>query len=459
MIVTFSVANFLSFNEEETFSMVASKRLSDHPGHLVSIPGSEEMALRGGILYGANGAGKSNFFKALAYLQKIACDQRKKGAGTGRSAFRFRADPEAPSFFDLQFIAENTLYRYGLTLDDDRILEEWLLEVDGNREKTIYERKTDQKGTVTVNPKGLKGAGDKLQALATVGGPKGQSFLATIQATLNQNEVQGPLREVMDWFGSGMRCIRPDSRFVTLGHALSIDQNFRSFAGDFLRAASTGVDKLDVARKEISEDQLKSMLPNLLFEKVVEDTKEDNWTLLEIGDNREIIIERAGCHRYHLLSVKSIHQHETSQEIFFDFAEESDGTQRLLHLLPALHQLHTEGGVFVIDEIERSMHPLLVRKFLQFFFQRCGGNRRQLIVTSHESKLLDQKLLRRDEIWFAEKNQRGATTLYSLADFRPRKDLKLDKHYLQGRFGAIPFLAEMEEIMRNAEGSYEQALA
>ena len=439
--------------------MVASKRLSDHPDHLVSIPGSEAMALRGGILYGANGAGKSNFFKALSYLQKMACDQRNKGAGTGRTSFRFRAEAEAPTLLDLQFIAGNTLYRYGLTLNDDRVLEEWLLEVDGNREKTIYERKTDEKGTVIVNPKGLKSAGEKVQALATVGGPREQSFLATVRATLNQNELQGPLREAMDWFGNGLRCIRPDCRFVTLGHALSIDQNFRSFAGDFLRAASTGVDKLHVAHKEISEDQLKSMLPNLLFEKVVEDTNGDNWTVLEIGGNREIIIEKTGCHRYHLLSVKSIHQHETSQEIFFDFAEESDGTQRLLHLLPALHQLHTKGGVFVIDEVERSMHPLLVRKFLQFFFQRCDDNRRQLIVTSHESTLLNQKLLRRDEIWFAEKNQRGATSLYSLADFRPRKDLKLGKHYLQGRFGAIPLLSETEAIMKKAEGSYEQSSA
>ena len=97
------------------------------------------------------------------------------------------------------------------------------------------------------------------------------------------------------------------------------------------------------------------------------------------------------------------------------------------------------------------MHPLLVRKFLEFFFNGCDGDRRQLIVTSHESNLLDQDLLRRDEIWFAEKNKKGATSLYSLADFQPRKDLKLDKHYLQGRFGAIPFLGEIDKIVKDKE--------
>ena len=446
MIVTFSVANFLSFDEEETFSMVASKRLSDHPGHLVPIPDSEEKALRGGVLYGANGAGKSNFFKALAYLQTIARGSRKKGAGTGRTAFRFRDDAAAPSLFDLQFIAGDTLYRYGLTLDDDRIIEEWLLKVDGGREKTIYERKTDAEGAVTVHLKGLKGAGEKLRALATVGGPKEQSFLATIQATLHRNEAHETLREVMDWFDDGMRCVRPDSYFAMPGHILSTDEDLRSFAGAFLRAASTGVDDLRVDQEEISEEQLKAMLPRALFEKVLEDVEEDRIGILEIGENREIVIEKTGCHRYRLLSIKSVHRHETSEETLFDLTEESDGTRRLLHLLPALHQLHSQGGVFVIDEVERSMHPLLVRKFLQFFFDACEDDRRQLIVTSHESTLLEQELLRRDEIWFAEKNPRGATSLYSLADFRPRKDLRFDKNYLEGRFGAIPLLGEIDQL-------------
>ena len=96
MIVTFSIENFLSFNEEETFSMVASNRFSGHhENHLAPIPGSDVKVLRGGVLYGANDAGKSNFFKALYYLKKIACNGRKKGAGTGRRVFRFREDPEA----------------------------------------------------------------------------------------------------------------------------------------------------------------------------------------------------------------------------------------------------------------------------------------------------------------------------------------------------------------------------
>ena len=138
-----------------------------------------------------------------------------------------------------------------------------------------------------------------------------------------------------------------------------------------------------------------------------------------------MVVEKDIDNNYYILRVQCVHEHEMSKKVHFDVTKESDGTQRLLHLLPALHHLHTDGGVFVIDEIERSMHPLLARKFLQFFFNKCDGNRRQLIVTSHESTLLDHDLLRRDEIWFTEKDQRGATSLYSLADFQPEKGFEI----------------------------------
>ena len=273
MIVTFSIENFLSFNEEETFSMVASNRFSGHhENHLVPIPQNDAKVLRGGIMYGANGAGKSNFFKALYYLKKIACNGRKKGAGTGRRAFRFREDPEASSHFDLQFIAQNTLYRFGIVLDDDQIIEEWLMVIDGNRERLIYQRETDKEGNVMVQ--GLKNAGEKLEALKTVVGRREQSFLATIRATLDQDEY-GPVREVIDWFQDRIHFIAPDSQLLMLGHTLSRNEEFRSFAGDYLRAASTGVDDLHVSKEKISKDQLQAMLPPKLFEKLMQDADEE----------------------------------------------------------------------------------------------------------------------------------------------------------------------------------------
>ena len=121
------------------------------------------------------------------------------------------------------------------------------------------------------------------------------------------------------------------------------------------------------------------------------------------------------------------------------FSEESDGTQRLTHLLPALHTICQNQGLFVIDEFDRSLHPLLAKGFVRTFLQLCAGKGSQLIFTTHETAFLDLELLRRDEIWFADKKQKeGTTELYSLADYKVRTDLKIDKAYLQGRFEAVP---------------------
>jgi AAA15 family ATPase/GTPase len=123
-----------------------------------------------------------------------------------------------------------------------------------------------------------------------------------------------------------------------------------------------------------------------------------------------------------------------------DLTEESDGTRRLLNLIP-------RSTTLFIDEVDRSLHPMLVWKFLEFFLRWCAGCRGQIIVTTHESNLLDLDLLRRDEIWFAEKDQTAAMRLYSMADFKVRKDHEIRKHYLQGRFGAVPFLGNMDRLL------------
>jgi hypothetical protein len=113
--------------------------------------------------------------------------------------------------------------------------------------------------------------------------------------------------------------------------------------------------------------------------------------------------------------------------------------------------MQRQGGVYFVDEIDRSMHPILVRQLLEFFLNSRGENPGQMILTTHESSLLDLDLLRRDEIWFAEKDSDQATRLYSLADFKVRNDLEIRKHYLQGRFGAIPFLGSLDRLMKGKD--------
>jgi uncharacterized protein len=448
MIVSFSISNFRSFAAEETFSLVASKRFSgNQETHVVPIPNSDENVLRTAVLYGANGAGKSNLFKALAYLRNMVLRPRKKNSGTGREMHHFGGQQDQPSSFDLRFVVGDKLYRFGFKVDDQHITEEWLVWMDGGREKELYERITNSEGKVIIEAKGLKAVGNKLAALATVGGPKNQTFLATIRANLEPPDYGDEMQKVLGWFEQNLQLVEPDASFAQLGNFLIRNAGFREFASEFLKSVSTGVDRLEVVQKELTEEQLRGLLPKLTVSDVLTDIQEDGIAIVQLGKDREFLVEPTGEGHYNLLTIQAAHTPQMEQAISLELAEESDGTRRLLHLIPALYHLQTSDAVFFIDEIDRSMHPMLVWKFLEFFLKSCEGGKRQIIVTTHESHLLDLALLRRDEIWFAEKDPKGATRLYSLVDFKVRKDLEIRKHYLQGRFGAVPFLGSLDRLL------------
>ncbi len=448
MIVSFSVSNFRSFSSEETFSLTASNRLTNHASHAVSIPDSDQKVLRAGVLYGANGAGKSNLFKALQYVKLVALSRRQKGVGTGREAFRLGGANDEPSSFDLQFIVGGKLYRFGFKANDQRITEEWLVQVFDKREKILYERVTDLNGNVTIEALGLKDSNAKLTALATIGGPQNQSFLATVNVTLETTDYGEQIGEVINWFKNGLKLIGPGSSFHRLGHYFANNPGCTEFASLFLKSVSTGVDHLEITKKEITEEDLRNLLPERLFSQVLKDVQEeeDGAALVELGEGNELFIERTSENHYYRITIKSAHKSLKGDYVPFDLDEESDGTKRLLNLMPALHTLHTSDIVYVIDEVERSLHPNLAWKFMEFFLERCSKCRSQIIVTTHETNLLDQKLLRRDEIWFSEKDHGSATRLYSLTDFKERNDSKISEHYLQGRFGAVPFMGDLDRL-------------
>jgi AAA15 family ATPase/GTPase len=450
MIVSFSVSNFRSFSEEETISLVASNRLSGtHDDHAVPIPDSKEKVLRTAVLYGANGAGKSNLFKALQYLKSVALELSERDSGTGREPFRFRGSRDAPSSFDLQFIAGDKLYRFGLKVDDEWINEEWLFQIVGNRQKLLYERTTDENGEVVIDAEGVKSAGEKLKALMKVGGPQNQSFLATVNGILGARDLGEELGHVLAWFKNGLNLIAPDQSFGPLGHLLDQDPDFRSFASSYLKSASTGVDSLEVLKEEISEDEVRRLLPETLFRGVT--AGKIGTVRVRMPGGPEILVDRKGENFFYQISIQAAHEQEAGKVVRLRMTEESDGTRRLLDLIPALHRLRTTAAVYVIDEIDRSLHPMLVREFLDSFLKSRDGGGRQIIATTHESNLLDQDLLRRDEIWFAEKDQSAATRLYSLADFKVRNDLEIRKHYLQGRFGAVPFLGNLDNLLAETD--------
>lgn len=439
MLVSFSVSNFRSFDKEETFSLVASNRLAGkHEGHAVPIPSSDVRVLRAGVLYGANGAGKSNLFRALRLLRTLAISPRRKDSSIPRQAYRFSKDSALPTTLDLQFVVAGQLYRFGVRVDDSQILEEWLVRITGGKEKPLYERMTNPQGQVKVELGELGDTQEKLEALATVGGPRNQTFLATIWSTIRLEDIPDELVHVIVWLIT-LHLISPQQSDLDLNRRLTKDSELINFASKFLRSASTGIEKLVTVRKPLSDEEVAKLVPEALRSRLSSSTEEDEWQkVLPNGD--VIVAERGDPDRYFRVRLQAAHSGSAGELVPLELVQESDGTRRLLQLIPALHSMNKGHAVYFIDEIDRSLHPMLVRSFLEFFLNSCQGKFRQLMVTTHESSLLDQELLRRDEIWFAEKDSAGATSLYSLLDFKVRNDLEIRKHYLQGRFGAVPFL-------------------
>jgi hypothetical protein len=266
-----------------------------------------------------------------------------------------------------------------------------------------------------------------------------QLLLNAIYETLNKKSFGPVFSPVLQWFHHGVDVIQPDTEYESLVDLISKDSEFAKFAGDFLRQASTGVSDLKYESRVF--DRKNSPLPWDFLERIAKSAERSDPIFLRGPYGSEIRLNKQdGTLRIEM--IKTGHLTAKGSRAELPLHEESDGTQRLLQLLPALFQLNKEPKVYFIDELDRSMHPLIAWEFLRAFLEKCEGCQHQLILTTHECHLLDLELLRRDEIWFAEKNKHGATILYPLTDFNIRKDLKISKGYLQGRFGAIPFFGE-----------------
>jgi len=456
MLISFSVANFRSFREEQTLSMVASNRQPDHPDHLATMPDFGEALLPVAVIYGANGSGKSNLVKGLSLMRRLVVVGTQPEKKIARDPFLFGGvGADVPTSFEVRFLAEENTFSYGFKVSDSIVAEEWLDLVRGSRSINLFERVTRSDGNVVIEPGEALSEGDlgnhsKVLALTKVGVRANQLFLAGVRESLDA-QGHGPLiQSVLKWF-SVLTIVSPESSFRRLAELVAGNAEFAEFAGRFLNDASTGVARLRVETKEIDEST--PGFPSDLVRELLEDAQPGETRVRRIRGVGDIVAEQGQGMKATVRSIRSEHTAEGEKVVALPFEEESDGTRRLTHLLPALFQLRTEKKVYVIDEIDRSLHPLLSRKFIEFFLHACKGHGSQIIVTTHESNLMDLDILRRDELWFTEKTPQGATSLYSLSDFKVRTDLKVDKGYLYGRFGAIPFLGNLDRLLTqlNAE--------
>jgi hypothetical protein len=236
--------------------------------------------------------------------------------------------------------------------------------------------------------------------------------------------------------------IHPGSKFQSLVPALTSSSRFNTFANEMLETFDTGVSELDIETMDIDkyfgEDDEKTK------KEIIQEIKDGHSVLLNTETGGVLATKEKG--KYVVKKVVAKHLNNEGKKISFDLTEESDGTQRLLDFIPAFDGILNDEICFIIDEIDQSLHPTLLKSIIQKVMNN-DNTKGQLVFTTHESNLLDLDIFRQDEVWFAEKNKNtGSTQLYSLSDFKPRYDLDIRKGYLKGRFGAIPFLAHLEDL-------------
>jgi hypothetical protein len=445
MLVSFSVANFRSFSTEQLFSLAASKQLGDqHAGHVMPVGECGEGVLRTGVIYGANASGRSSLHKALGFVKDLALLPRKET--TGRTPFRLGDMSSLPSTFDLQFMAGGKLYRYGFSVDDERVVEEWLAQTSGCQERPVYQRHTHSGGRVEISAPGLKNISPALTSLVEAGVPAAQSFLASACSQLTAPELGEALSEVIEWLAVGLNLLTPDSTPGMLGQSLASDADFRAFTGSFLRSCATGIDAIQVQKRALSREEVSALLPQSLITYLVGQSGPYQASI-PLPDDTELLVERTATGLFfNRLAIQTTHRHPGGGETVLALSEESDDTRRLLALVPALYQCSLGAAVFCIDEIDRGLHPMLLQKVIEYFLTTSAGNPCQIIATTHDTHLLTRELLRRDEIWFVEKDSRGASHLYSLTDFKIDPGLA-HSGYLQGRFGAVPFLGDIDHLI------------
>jgi len=444
MLIRFNVSNFLSFRDETEFNMLTGS-FRNHEHHIYHA--GKVNVLKGAAIYGANGAGKSNLIKAIHLLQKSVVQGSIPRLLNEKKFKLDKRYQDEPTSMEIEFSVDNTIYSYGMSFNNNIILEEWLYESGINiDDKLIFERTTDGSNTsIKVANKYQKTQKGKvlIEVLSDLLGPN--ELLISKAKSLNVEEIF----EAKDWIEYSLLILYPDSKYSGLILNLSGSKEFRQFTNELLQTFDTGVNALNI--QQVDFDKYFGDDDDDLKKEILEDLNEDGGIVFTDKSggiyismkNGKIVVEK----------VISVHKDSDNRDINFELEEESDGTLRLLDFIPAFANILQSKSTLIIDEIDQSLHPSLLNSLVT----KIMGDKTskgQFIFTTHESNLLDLKIFRQDEIWFAEKDKKsGSTQLYPLSDFKPRNDLDIRKGYLNGRFGAIPFLTHLEDLNWQTHGT------
>ncbi len=427
MILGFRVCNYRSFRDEATMSLTAT-RLDQGVGHpiIVADDGTTRDVLPVLAVLGANASGKSNVLRAIGFMRSFVLNSARSSPfdRVPRDPFRFDGKPDRPSLFEIEFALDGERFMYGFELGEDRINGEWLFTYPHKRPQTIFEREGDDFQF------GKRLVGGSARAVAEIVRPN-SLFLSTM-ATAKSRE----LAKIYYFFGRRIAILAADERSSLDQSGIQRLKRLRIQVLRLATMADLGIREARIERLEREPEELDALraaiahsLPTDLAPAEKDAQVQD---MLEAFKDRGEVLEL-------------IHRSGVGGSSL-PFEEESLGTRSWLSLLVYALDALDLGGTLVVDELDLSLHPILVKEAIGLFQRRqTNANHAQLIFSTHDATLLgrtqDGLDLSRGQIWFAEKDDRGRSSLTSLSDYRPRKGEDLEKGYLQGRYGGTPRIA------------------
>lgn len=426
MIQELKVSNFLSFKEEVTFSFEATKDTTFQEYQVVEVAPGVRL-LRFAMLYGANASGKSNLLKAFAFLYEFWFDVKKDVTEKiNRVPFKLDKDtPQRPSKFSLKFYVNGVRYWYVLELDDAKVHTEELYRYNSAQPSLLFERKFENNvSVISFNPSAVK-----VSALAKE--ELNIKCLANMSVFAARNQVNVSLPKIddaKDWLKKHMaNIVEPLSPlFMYAERRMQEDTNLKSHLLDFIKEADFNISdvKIQQEKQDVPQEVLELILKSETFPADEKERllKEKNFMQLKT-DFEHTVVNARGTEKYYLMDTL-----------------ESDGTRRITGVQAAIYTAMQKASFLSIDELESSLHPGLILFILKKFLEN-KGNQAQLLISTHYDPLLNEvgSLFRKDAIWFTDKNEAGATQLYSLVEFSGLNRLaSIQKAYRQGRFGAIP---------------------
>ena len=441
MLKRFTVENFSSYQEENSLDLTAGKT-EVNSSHLVNF--KKVKILKSAILYGANASGKSNLIKAINYAKNIIL-KSLDDVDTYKKYFKLDTTSlNKPTVFEFELELNNKFFSYGFSsiLNSKKISEEWLYEIGKNTPELIFTR---EKNKIKLGKSLIKSKrfGVYVDDMKNQSDQLFLSEIANKDLDLSETPEATVIDNIYKWFDEKLIIIYPDTTLrekSLIGKSENISKMFKKYLNEF----DTGV--VDISCIEEDFEEISKNLPNELKELIEKNLnkKDVNMNIVE-GSNGELLtIYKDDDGKLKVQKLGLIHNININE--IFELKDESDGTRRLFDLIPLIGKFSRDFTI-IIDEFDRSLHPKLTKQFFKLFYELNDENSKtQLIVTTHESTLLDLDLVRRDEIWFVEKDNNGASKLFSLNEFNIRYDSKIEKAYLLGRYGAIPIFKTFDEI-------------